>query len=225
MMCSFNNPLGACPTCEGFGKVLGIDEHLVVPDQSLSLYEGAVVCWKGEVMGEWKTRFIQESQRYNFPIHRPYFELSEAEKELLWHGAKGLHGIDDFFRFVGDNQYKIQYRVMMARYRGKTTCPTCKGSRLKPEALYVQVGGKNITQIVAMPITETKAFFDQLTLNETDRQVAKRLLSEINSRLQFLLDVGLDYLSLNRPSASLSGRESQRIRLATQIGSQQENVH
>ena len=219
MMFSFNNPLGACPTCEGFGKVLGIDEHLVVPDQSLSLYEGAVVCWKGEVMGEWKTRFIQESQRYNFPIHRPYFELSEAEKELLWHGAKGLHGIDDFFRFVGENQYKIQYRVMMARYRGKTTCPTCKGSRLKPEALYVQVGGKNIAQIVAMPITETKAFFDQLTLNETDRQVAKRLLSEINSRLQFLLDVGLGYLTLDRLSSTLSGGESQRINIATSLGS------
>ncbi|MDY6004095.1 MAG: excinuclease ABC subunit UvrA [Parabacteroides sp.] len=219
MMFSFNNPLGACPTCEGFGKVLGIDEHLVVPDQSLSLYEGAVVCWKGEVMGEWKTRFIQESQRYNFPIHRPYFELSETEKELLWHGAKGLHGIDDFFRFVGENQYKIQYRVMMARYRGKTTCLTCKGSRLKPEALYVQVGGKNIAQIVAMPITETKAFFDQLTLNETDRQVAKRLLSEINSRLQFLLDVGLGYLTLDRLSSTLSGGESQRINIATSLGS------
>ncbi|MBQ4162766.1 MAG: excinuclease ABC subunit UvrA [Parabacteroides sp.] len=218
-MFSFNNPLGACPTCEGFGKVLGIDENLVIPDKSLSVYQGAVVCWKGEVMGEWLRDFIVNSERYKFPIHRPYYELTEKEKELLWHGARGLHGIDDFFKFVGENLYKIQYRVMQARYRGKTTCPTCKGSRLRPEALYVKVGGKHIAELVALPITEAKAFFDQLQLDETDAAVAKRLLTEIHNRLQFLLDVGLGYLTLDRLSSSLSGGESQRINLATSLGS------
>lgn len=218
-MFSFNNPLGACPTCEGFGKVLGIDENLVVPDKSLSVYQGAVVCWKGEVMGEWLKDFIAKSEQYNFPIHRPYYDLSEKEKDLLWHGARGLHGIDDFFKFVEENLFKIQYRVMQARYRGKTICPTCKGARLRPEALYVQIGGKNIAQLVALPITEAKAFFDHLALDETDRAVAKRLLAEIDSRLQFLLDVGLGYLTLDRLSASLSGGESQRINLATSLGS------
>lgn len=219
MMFSFNNPLGACPVCEGFGKVLGIDENLVIPDKSRSVYDGAVVCWKGEVMGEWLKEFIVKSERYHFPIHRPYYQLTDEEKDLLWHGARGLHGIDDFFKFVEENLYKIQYRVMQARYRGKTTCPACKGSRLKPEALYVQVGGKNIAELVTLPITEAKAFFDRLVLDETDAVVAKRLLAEINSRLQFLLDVGLGYLTLDRLSASLSGGESQRINLATSLGS------
>jgi len=219
MMFSFNNPVGACPVCEGFGKILGIDENLVIPDKSRSVYDGAVVCWKGEVMGEWKQRFIEESEKYKFPIHRPYFELTKKEKDLLWQGAKGLHGIDDFFAFVEENLYKIQYRVMQARYRGKTTCPTCKGGRLKPEALYIKVGGKNIAELVALPITEAKAFFDTLQLDETDAQVAKRLLTEINNRLQFLLDVGLGYLTLDRLSSSLSGGESQRINLATSLGS------
>lgn len=220
MMFSFNNPLGACPTCEGFGKVLGIDENLVVPDKSLSVFEGAVMCWKGEVMGEWLKEFTSKSVLlYNFPIHRPYYELTQAEKDLLWHGAKGLHGIDDFFKFVEENLYKIQYRVMQARYRGKTICPTCKGSRLRPEALYVQVGGKNMAELVTLPITEAKTFFDNLQLDETDTTVAKRLLTEIMNRLQFLLDVGLGYLSLDRLSASLSGGESQRINLATSLGS------
>ncbi|MCD7976784.1 MAG: excinuclease ABC subunit UvrA [Tannerellaceae bacterium] len=219
MMFSFNNPVGACPVCEGFGKILGIDENLVIPDKSRSVYDGAVVCWKGEVMGEWKQRFIEESEKYKFPIHRPYFELTEKEKDLLWQGAKGLHGIDDFFAFVEENLYKIQYRVMQARYRGKTTCPTCKGGCLKPEALYIKVGGKNIAELVALPITEAKAFFDTLQLDETDAQVAKRLLTEINNRLQFLLDVGLGYLTLDRLSSSLSGGESQRINLATSLGS------
>ena len=218
-MFNFNNPLGACPECEGFGKVLGIDEHLVVPDRSLSVYEGAVVCWKGEVMGDWLKDFIVKSERYKFPIHRPYYQLTEAEKDLLWHGARGLHGIDDFFKYVGENLYKIQYRVMLARYRGKTTCPKCKGSRLKPEALYVHVGGKNIAQLVSMPITELKPFFDHLQLSETDAAVARRLLTEISNRLQFLLDVGLGYLTLDRLSSSLSGGESQRINLATSLGS------
>lgn len=219
MMFSFNNPLGACPVCEGFGKVLGIDENLVVPDKSLSVYEGAVVCWKGEVMGEWLKDFIVSSARYDFPIHRPYYELTEKEKDLLWHGAKGVHGIDDFFKYVEENLYKIQYRVMLARYRGKTVCPACKGARLKPEALYVQVGGKHIGEIVAMPITEAKAFFDHLNLDENDAAVASRLLTEIKNRLQFLLDVGLGYLTLDRLSSSLSGGESQRINLATSLGS------
>lgn len=219
MMFSFNNPLGACPVCEGFGKILGIDENLVIPDKSRSVYEGAVVCWKGEVMGEWLKAFITKSERYHFPIHRPYYDLTDQEKELLWHGAPGLQGIDDFFKFVEENLYKIQYRVMQARYRGKTVCPACKGSRLKPEALYVQVGGKNIAEVVALPITEAKAFFDRLELDATDAVVAKRLLAEINNRLQFLLDVGLGYLTLDRLSASLSGGESQRINLATSLGS------
>lgn len=219
LMFSFNNPMGACPTCEGFGKILGIDENLVIPDKSLSVYQGAVMCWKGEVMSEWLKDFIANSERYNFPIHRPYYDLTQKDKDLLWHGARGVHGIDDFFKFVGENLYKIQYRVMQARYRGKTICPTCKGSRLRPEALYVQVGGKNIAELVSMPIAETKVFFDQLKLDETDSAVAKRLLTEINNRLQFLLDVGLGYLTLDRLSSSLSGGESQRINLATSLGS------
>lgn len=219
MMFSFNNPLGACPVCEGFGKVLGIDENLVIPDKSLSVYQGAVVCWKGDVMSEWLKSFIAKSGKYKFPIHRPYYELTQEEKDLLWHGARGLKGIDDFFRFVEENLYKIQYRVMQARYRGKTICPSCKGTRLKPEAQYVRVGEKNITELVTLPITEAKAFFDQLKLDETDAAVGKRLLTEITSRLQFLLDVGLGYLTLDRLSNSLSGGESQRINLATSLGS------
>ena len=219
LMFSFNNPLGACPTCEGFGKVIGIDENLVVPDKSLSVYQGAVVCWKGEVMGEWLRDFIINSERYNFPIHRPYYDLTQKEKDLLWHGAPGLHGIDDFFKHVEENLYKIQYRVMLARYRGKTICPTCKGARLKPEALYVKVGGKDIAQIVAMPVAEAKRFFDGLELTEHELAVGKRLLTEIRGRLQFLLDVGLGYLTLDRLSSTLSGGESQRINLATSLGS------
>lgn len=219
LMFSFNNPIGACPTCEGFGKILGIDENLVVPDKSLSVYQGAVMCWKGEVMSEWLKDFIVKSDKFNFPIHRPYYDLIQKEKDLLWHGAEELNGIDDFFKYVGENLYKIQYRVMQARYRGKTICPTCKGSRLRPDALYVQVDGKNIAELVSMPITETKAFFDQLALDEADAAVAKRLLTEINNRLQFLLDVGLGYLTLDRLSSSLSGGESQRINLATSLGS------
>ncbi len=219
MMFSFNNPVGACPSCEGFGKVLGIDENLVIPDKSLSVYEGAVVCWKGEVMSEWWRSFINNSARYDFPIHRAYFDLTQEEKDLLWHGAKGLHGIDDFFKFVEQNLYKIQYRVMQARYRGKTTCPTCKGARLKRQALYVHVGGRNIGQLVTLPILELKQFFDELVLDETDAAIAKRLLTEIKSRIQFLLDVGLSYLTLDRLSSSLSGGESQRINLATSLGS------
>lgn len=219
MMFSFNNPVGACPKCEGFGRVIGIDENLVVPDKSLSVFQGAVVCWKGDVMGEWLKRFIVESGRYDFPIHCPYYDLSEEEKNLLWRGAAGLHGVDDFFKYVEENLYKIQYRVMLARYRGKTVCPVCRGSRLKPEALYVKVGGKDIAQLVTLPVTELKALFDTLELDEADRAIARRLLTEIHNRLQFLLDVGLGYLTLDRLSSTLSGGESQRINLATSLGS------
>ncbi|MDR0845813.1 MAG: excinuclease ABC subunit UvrA [Tannerella sp.] len=219
LMFNFNNPIGACPTCEGFGKVLGIDENLVIPDKSLSVYEGAVVCWKGEVMSEWLRDFINRSAKYDFPIHRAYYDLTDAEKDLLWHGAKGVHGIDDFFKHVESNLYKIQYRVMLARYRGKTVCPSCKGSRLKKGALYVTVGGKSIAELVVLPVTELKQFFDQLTLNETDAAIAKRLLTEINNRIRFILNVGLGYLTLDRLSSTLSGGESQRINLATSLGS------
>lgn len=219
LMFSFNSPVGACPVCEGFGRVMGIDEDLVVPNKSLSVYEDAVVCWKGEKMSEWKMEFIHAAGKYNFPVHRPYFELSDSERDLLWHGARCLHGIDDFFKMVEENQYKIQYRVMLARYRGKTTCPACKGSRLKPQALYVKVGGKTIADLVLMPISELKVFFDSLDLNETDATIAKRLLTDINIRIQYLMNVGLGYLTLNRLSNSLSGGESQRINLATSLGS------
>ncbi|OAV65155.1 Excinuclease ABC subunit A [Bacteroidales bacterium Barb6] len=219
MMFNFNNPFGACPTCEGFGKVIGIDEDLVVPNKNLSLYEGAVLCWKGDAMSEWQKKFIAGSGKYKFPIHTPYRQLGFAEKELLWHGRGSLHGIDAFFRFVEENQYKIQYRVLLARYRGKTVCPSCKGARLRPEALYVQVGGKDISSLVRLPITEAKTFFDRLTLDETDAAIAQRLLTEIHARLNFLLDVGLGYLTLDRLSSTLSGGESQRINLATSLGS------
>ena len=219
MMFNFNNPMGACPVCEGFGKTLGIDEDLVIPDKSLSVYGGAVVCWKGEVMSEWFNGFIQKSVKYKFPIHRAYYDLTEAEKDLLWHGAKDVNGIDAFFKHVESNHYKIQYRVLQARYRGKTLCPACKGSRLKPTATYVKVGGKHIAELVALPINELKLFFDNLALDETDAIVGKRLLIEIKNRLQFLLDVGLGYLTLDRLSSTLSGGESQRISLATSLGS------
>ena len=219
MMFSFNSPVGACPRCEGFGKVLGIDEDLVVPNKSLSLYEDCVMCWRGDKMSEWKNEFIRTASRYNFPVHRPYYQLSEEEKELLWHGNQNVEGIDDFFKMVSENQYKIQYRVMLARYRGKTLCPLCKGSRLKKEASYVKIAGKTISELVFMPISELRDFFQELKLDEHDQMVSKRLMTEINSRLKFLIDVGLGYLTLNRLSATLSGGESQRINLATSLGS------
>ena len=219
LMFNFNSPAGACPACEGFGKVIGIDEDLVIPNKSLSVYEDAVACWRGEKMGEWKQWFIENASKYKFPIHKPYIELSEEEKDILWHGKPGLEGIDDFFKYVEENLYKIQYRVMQARYRGKTICPTCKGSRLKPQALYVKIGGKSIADLVLLPITELKKIFESLSLDEHDKAVAKRLLIEVNSRIQFLVDVGLGYLTLNRLSSTLSGGESQRINLATSLGS------
>lgn len=218
-MFSFNSPLGACPTCEGFGKIIGIDEHLVIPNRTLSVYDGAVLCWRGEKMGEWLNEFLREAPAHDFPIFTPYYELTQEQKDYLWHGPREKVCIDSFFKMLEENQYKIQYRVMLARYRGKTTCPTCHGSRLKKEASYVRVGGKNISELVEMPITQLQEFFRTLTLDAHDTLVAQRLLSEIKNRLTFLSDVGLGYLTLNRLSNSLSGGESQRINLATSLGS------
>lgn len=216
---SFNSPLGACPVCEGFGRVIGIDEDLVVPNKTLSIYEDAVACWRGEVMGEFKRRLMHSADKFGFPVHKPYYELTDAQRELLWTGNEYFEGLNDFFKMLEANQYKIQYRVMLARYRGKTTCPDCRGSRLKKEASYVRVGEKSISELVLLPVTKLKEFFDTLELNEQDASISKRLLLEINNRIQFLLDVGLGYLTLNRLSNSLSGGESQRINLATSLGS------
>ncbi len=218
-MFSFNSPIGACPTCEGFGKIIGIDEHLVIPNRALSVYDGAVYCWRGEKMNEWLKEFIREAPAHDFPIFTPYYELTQEQKDYLWHGPRDKACIDSFFQMLTENQYKIQYRVMLARYRGKTPCPTCHGTRLKKEANYVKIGGKSISELVEMPITTLKVFFDQLKLDEHDASVAKRLLTEIHNRLQFMLDVGLGYLTLNRLSNTLSGGESQRINLATSLGS------
>lgn len=226
-MFSFNSPAGACPECQGFGKVMGIDEHLVVPNPSLSVYDGCAVCWNGEKMKEWREEFCRRAATDNFPIFEPYYNLTREQKDWLWHGLpsekhktpRNRICIDTFFEMVRENQYKIQYRVMLSRYRGKTTCPRCHGTRLKPEADYVKIGGRSISDIVEMPIVKLKQWFDNLQLNDHDAQVAKRLLVEISNRLQFLLDVGLGYLTLNRLSNSLSGGESQRINLTTSLGS------
>ena len=219
LMFSFNSPVGACPTCEGFGKVIGIDENLVIPNKALSVFDDAVMCWKGEKMSEWKKNLIRVAEASHFPIHRPYYQLTEREKELLWNGNHLFGGIHDFFKMLEENQYKIQYRVMLARYRGKTVCPDCKGGRLKPQAQYVKIGGKSISELVALPFTDLKIFFDTLALDEHDSIVAKRLLTEIKNRIGFLVNVGLGYLTLNRLSSTLSGGESQRINLATSLGS------
>jgi excinuclease ABC subunit A len=222
---SFNSPMGACPECQGFGSVIGIDERLVIPDTTLSVYDGCVVCWHGEKMKEWQNWFIQHAQKDDFPIFEPYMNLTQRQKDQLWHGLPSDRGakekpcIDQFFQMVKDNQYKIQYRVMMSRYRGKTTCPKCHGTRLKPEAGYVKIAGRSITDLVQMPVVRLKEWFDRLELNDHDAEVGRRLLAEITSRLQFLLDVGLGYLTLNRLSNSLSGGESQRINLCTSLGS------
>ena len=216
---SFNSPMGACPTCGGFGRVIGIDEQLVVPNTTLSVYDGCVVCWRGEKMSAWRDEFIQIAAQHNFPIFTPYYELTQAQKDFLWHGPRTKPCIDSFFKMLEENQYKIQYRVMLARYRGKTICPTCHGSRLKKEAEYVRIGGRNICELVEMPVSELHRFFAELVLDEHEAAVAKRLLVEINGRLQCLLDVGLGYLTLNRLSNTLSGGESQRINLVTSLGS------
>ena len=224
-MFSFNSPAGACPECQGFGKIMGIDEKLVIPNTTLSVYDGCVVCWHGEKMGEWKEWFCRHAANDDFPIFEPYMNLTQQQKDWLWHGLPSDKGqkerpcIDFFFDMVKENQYKIQYRVMLARYRGKTTCPVCHGTRLKPEADYVKIGGRSITDLVQMPVVRLKEWFDRLELEPHDAEVGKRLLKEITSRLQFLLDVGLGYLTLNRLSNTLSGGESQRINLCTSLGS------
>ena len=226
-MFSFNSPVGACPECQGFGKIIGIDEHMVIPNTTLSVYDGCVVCWHGEKMKMWKEEFCRRAAQDDFPIFEPYYNLTQKQKDMLWHGLpsdrkRDPHeqvSIDAFFQMVKENQYKIQYRVMMSRYRGKTTCPKCHGTRLKPEADYVKIGGRSISDLVQMPIVRLKQWFDQVELTEQEQQIGKRLLTEINSRLQFLLDVGLGYLTLNRMSNSLSGGESQRINLTTSLGS------
>ena len=218
-MFNFNNPYGACPTCEGFGKVLGVSEDLVVPDKTLSIYQDAVQCWRGEKMSEWKDKLCRVASRHGFPIHTPYIDLTPEQLDFLWHGGASWQGIDGFFRWVDENLYKIQYRVLKARYRGKSTCPDCHGSRLKPDVEYVKVGGKSITELVRMPIERLVEFFNNLTLSAEDAAIAERLLTEIRSRLDFVNRVGLGYLTLDRLSATLSGGESQRINLATSLGS------
>lgn len=216
---SFNNPYGACPTCEGYGDVIGIDEDLVVPNTGLSVYDNCVFPWRGESMSYYRDQLVNSAYKFDFPIHKPYFELTEAQKQLLWDGNEHFEGINQFFEFLESKAYKIQNRVMLSRYRGKTKCNTCKGKRLRPEATYVQVGDKNIIDLVSLPLNEVAIHFNSLELNEYDTQIAKRLLKEINSRLEFLSKVGLDYLTLNRKSNTLSGGESQRINLATSLGS------
>lgn len=216
---SFNNPYGACPVCEGYGNVIGIDETLVVPNTSLSIYENAVYAWRGDSMSWYRDQLVNNAFRFDFPIHKPYFQLSDEQRELLWTGNKYFTGLNDFFRELEEKNYKIQNRVMLSRYRGKTKCHACKGKRLRPEADNVRVYGKTISDLVDMPIRRLVDFFGGMELSEFDNKIAKRLLTEINNRLKFLSDVGLDYLTLNRNSASLSGGESQRINLATSLGS------
>ena len=226
-MFSFNSPLGACPTCEGFGSIIGIDEKLVIPNSSLSVYDGCVQCWHGDKMGSWRSEFIRRAATDNFPIFEPYYKLDRKYKDMLWHGLPSektldIHDkvcIDAFFQMVKENQYKIQYRVMMSRYRGKTVCPDCHGTRLRKEATWVKVGGKSITELVEMSIINLKDWFDHLQLTEHEEQIAKRLLTEIKNRVGFLAEVGLGYLTLNRQSNTLSGGESQRINLTTSLGS------
>ncbi len=219
LMFNFNNPYGACTTCEGFGKILGISEDLVVPDKTLSVYQDAIQCFRGDKMKEWKKWLVKLAASIGFPIHKPYMELTQHEKDILWKGKGEWEGIDGFFRWVDENQYKIQYRVLKARYRGKTTCPDCHGTRLRPDAEYVKVGGKSITELVRMPISKLQDFFNDLQLSNEDMAISTRLLIEIRSRLDFLNKVGLGYLTLDRLSSSLSGGESQRINLATSLGS------
>jgi excinuclease ABC subunit A len=216
---TFNNPFGACKTCEGFGTIIGIDEDLVIPNKNLSIFEEAVACWRGEKMSEWKDQLVMNAYKFEFPIHKPYYELTHEQKELLWTGNKHFQGINAFFEFVESQNYKVQYRVMMSRYRGKTGCPDCKGTRLRKDAGYVKITEKSISDLVLMPIAELTAFFTTIQLPDYEQQVARRLIKEINNRLEVLNDVGLGYLTLNRLSSTLSGGESQRINLATSLGS------
>ena len=216
---SFNNPYGACPKCEGYGDVIGIDEDLVIPNTGLSIYENAIFPWRGDSMSWYRDQLVNNSHKFDFPIHKPWFQLTQEQKDLVWNGNKHFEGLNDFFQFLESKAYKIQNRVMLSRYRGKTRCTTCKGKRLRPEADYVKIDGHSITDLVEKPLDKVREFFDTLKLNEYDQQIAKRLLTEINNRLKFLSEVGLDYLTLNRKSNTLSGGESQRINLATSLGS------
>ncbi|WP_417351425.1 excinuclease ABC subunit UvrA [Flavobacterium alkalisoli] len=216
---SFNNPYGACPSCEGYGSIVGIDEELVIPNTALSVYENAIFPWRGESMGWYRDQLVNNGHKFDFPIHKPYFQLSESDKALIWKGNQYFTGLDDFFAELEEKNYKIQNRVMLSRYRGKTKCPACKGKRLKPEANHVKVDNHTISDLVDMPIKNLIEFFNGIQLSEYDQKVAKRLLIEINNRLRFLQEVGLDYLTLNRRSSTLSGGESQRINLATSLGS------
>jgi len=218
-MFSFNNPLGACPKCEGYGKVVGIDENLVVPDKTKSIYDSAIACWKGETMGWWRDQLVESAHKFGFPIHTPYYNLTREERKLLWSGNEYFHGLNEFFEFLESERYKIQYRVLLSRFTGKTLCPECEGARLRKEALYVKVGGKNIAEVVAMSIDELNRFFASLELTEAEMKTSERLLTEIRTRLKYITDVGLGYLTLDRLSSTLSGGESQRINLATSLGS------
>ncbi|MDR2382617.1 MAG: excinuclease ABC subunit UvrA [Prevotellaceae bacterium] len=217
-MFGFNNPLGACPRCEGYGKVMGIDENLVIPDKSLSIFDDAIVCWRGETMKAFKEKLIYSAPKFDFPVHRPYYELNEQERRLLWTGNKWFEGLDSFFEMLEAGRYKIQYRVMLSRYSGKTLCPECKGSRLRQETNYVRVGNKTISELVMMPVKDLQVFFDNLELTDYEAKIADRVLIEIKTRIQCLLDLGLGYLTLNRLSNTLSGGESQRINLAVSLG-------
>ena len=216
---SFNNPYGACQTCEGFGKVLGIDEDLVIPDKTLSVYEGAIAPWRSESMSEWAKPLLKNGIKFDFPIHRPYNELTPEQRNLLWEGNDYFDGINDFFKYLETKSYKIQYRVMLSRYRGRTNCPDCRGTRLRKDAQYVKIANTSITDIVLMPVEEALVFFEKLKLNEFDRKVSERILTEIRSRLEYMTRVGLGYLTLNRITSTLSGGEYQRIKLATSLGS------
>jgi excinuclease ABC subunit A len=216
---SFNNPFGACPTCEGFSLVLGIDPDLVLPDRRLSVYEGAVAPWKGEKLGKWKDDFIRAAKRFNFPVHKPIIDLTKDQYETLWTGNSYVNGINDFFKEVEHNLYKVQYRVLLSRYRGRTLCPDCKGYRLRKEALYIKVADRHIGELCEMPAKDLVQWFDNLELSESEQQIAKRILIEIKHRLKTLMDVGLAYLTLNRLANSLSGGESQRIQLTRSLGS------
>ena len=215
---SFNNPLGACPRCEGYGKVIGIDEDLVIPDKGKTIYEDAIACWRGETMRKWKEKLVENAYKFDFPIHTPFHELTQEQKRLLWRGNQYFHGLDEFFAYIDSERRKIQFRVMKARYTGKTTCPECGGSRLRKEALYVRIGGRNIADLVVMPVDELIVFFNGLQLDEHDTKTAARILIEIRSRLQYLADVGLGYLTLGEETPSLSGGEAQRLKLASEMG-------
>jgi excinuclease ABC subunit A len=216
---SFNNPIGACPVCEGYGKIIGIDENLVIPDQNLSVYQDAIACWRGETMKKWKEKLIANAEQFGFPIHKSYYQLTENQKELIWKGNKYFYGLNRFFEHLEEKKFKIQYRVLLSRYRGKTICPECRGSRLKKEAGYVKVNGKTIQELVSMPVDKLYGYFSDISLPPAENAIAERILKEITIRLRFLIDVGLPYLTLDRLSSSLSGGESQRINLSTSLGS------